>query len=219
MTNKRIIAVLSAIIVVVGVFAACNQHTETAVQTTASVAVTEVVALPSEESSVPETEAESSRADTTSETEPVRSNSTTVRETTTQRTTATTRKTTTTTTEAATTKPSTTKKSETTTKKETATAKKTTTTTTTTTTQKNVDIGSFVTFAKNYGKSIGLNYDSSVTECWDNPITVTSTNGESAKRDIKSRLNRYKNVEDFTDFSVWYEKRSDGKYDLYIGYN
>ncbi len=115
-------------------------------------------------------------------------------------------------------KQSTTKK-ETTTAKATTTQKQTTTKKETTIVAPSVDIASFVSYAKNYGKDLGLNYDSSVTECWDNPITVTSTNGESAKRDIRSRLNRYKNVEDFTDFSVWYEKRSDGKYNLYIGYN
>ena len=223
MTNKKIIAILSAIIVFVGVFTACNQHTESAEQTSTAVAVTEVMVTQSEDASIPETATETTTADTTtSETEPVRSNTTSVRGTTSQMTTTTTtqRATAQTTTQTTTKKPTTTKKSETTTKKkETTTAKKTTTTTATTTTQASVDITSFVSFAKNYGKSIGLHYDSSVTECWDNPITVTSTNGESAKRDIKSRLNRYKNVEDFTDFSVWYEKRSDGKYDLYIAYN
>lgn len=115
-------------------------------------------------------------------------------------------------------KQSTTKK-ETTTAKATTTQKQTTTKKETTTAAPSVDIASFVSYAKSYGKGLRLNYDSSVTECWDKPITVTSTNGESAKRDIRSRLNRYKNVEEFTDFSVWYEKRSDGKYDLYIGYN
>ncbi len=115
-------------------------------------------------------------------------------------------------------KQSTTKK-ETTTAKATTTQKQTTTKKETTTAAPLVDIASFVSYAKNYGKGLGLNYDSSVTECWDTPIVVSATNGESAKRDIRSRLNRYKNVEDFTDFSVWYEKRSDGKINLYIGYN
>ena len=124
-----------------------------------------------------------------------------------------------TTTQPATTQKQSTTKKETTTAKATTTQKQTTTKKETTTAAPSVDIASFVSYAKNYGKGLGLNYDSSVTECWDNPITVTSTNGESAKRDIRSRLNRYKNVEEFTDFSVWYEKRSDGKYDLYIAYN
>ena len=101
----------------------------------------------------------------------------------------------------------------------TTTQKQSTTKKETTTAAPSVDIASFVSYAKNYGKDLGLNYDSSVTDCWDTPIVVSATNGESAKRDIRSRLNRYKNVEDFTDFSVWYEKRSDGKYNLYIGYN
>ncbi len=124
-----------------------------------------------------------------------------------------------TTTQPATTQKQSTTKKETTTAKATTTQKQTTTKKETTTAAPTVDIASFVSYAKSYGKGLGLNYDSSVTECWDNPITVTSTNGESAKRDIRSRLNRYKNVEEFTDFSVWYEKRSDGKYDLYIAYN
>lgn len=115
-------------------------------------------------------------------------------------------------------KQSTTKK-ETTTAKATTTQKQTTTKKETTTAAPSVDIASFVSYAKNYGKGLGLNYDSSVTDCWDTPIVVSATNGESAKRDIRSRLNRYKNVEGFTGFSVWYEKRSDGKYNLYIGYN
>ena len=218
MTNKRIIAILSAIIVIVGVFAACNQHTKTQTEITTQVAVTEVAVTLSEATTVPETVAEPTESDTTtSETNPVRAETTADRETTSQRATTTTTQRTTAK-ETTTNKPTTTKKSEATTKKkETTTAKKTTTTTTTT--QKSLDIGSYVSFAKNYGIGIGLNFDSSVTECWDNPITVTFTNGESVKRDIKSRLNRYKNVEDFTEFNVWYEKRNDGKYDLYISYN
>lgn len=121
-----------------------------------------------------------------------------------------------------TTKPTTTKKVTTTAKptttKQETTTKKPTTTKKETTTKKSVDIDYYVNYAKDYGKSVGLHYDSSATDCWDNPISVTATNGDSAKSSIKSRLNRYKNIEDFTDFCVWAEKRSDGGYNLYIGY-
>lgn len=86
------------------------------------------------------------------------------------------------------------------------------------TTTAEINILYYVQFAKDYGLSIGLSYDSTATACWDNPIIVSSTNGAAAERDIKSRLNGYKNVEKFTYFCVWSQKRSDGKYDLYVGY-
>ena len=38
------------------------------------------------------------------------------------------------------------------------------------------------------------------------------------ERDIQSRLDRYSRDEDITDVWIWAEKRSDGSYDLYIGY-
>lgn len=173
------------------------------------------------ETTVPSTTEATTVEETTTEPETTvtttkKDEKTTANQTTTQKQTTTKQHTTVQTTTAQ--KQSTTKK-ETTTAKATTTQKQTTTKKETTTAAPSVDIASFVNYAKNYGKGLGLNYDSSVTECWDNPITVTSTNGESAKRDIRSRLNRYKNVEEFTDFSVWYEKRSDGKFDLYIAYN
>ena len=40
----------------------------------------------------------------------------------------------------------------------------------------------------------------------------------SIKDDIKSRLNRYENVEGFTAVWVWAEKVSDTEYEIYIGY-
>lgn len=102
---------------------------------------------------------------------------------------------------------------------------KTTTTTavktkkaTTTTKKKSIDIKYYEQYAKDYAVSIGLSYDSTATDCWDNPIIVTDTNGSSVIRDIKSRLKTYKNVEGFESICVWSEIRSDGKYDLYIGY-
>ena len=81
-----------------------------------------------------------------------------------------------------------------------------------TTTQKNA-----IKNAKNYAKSIGLNLDSSCTDCWDNPINANA-NCSNIERDIKSRLNRYKNVEGFTDVWIWAESTGNGNYDIYIGY-
>ena len=102
------------------------------------------------------------------------------------------------------------------------TTKKVTTTTkpTTTkqhTTQKSFDVNHYVNYAKNYAKSIGLNLDSSCTDCWDNPINANA-NCSNIERDIKSRLNRYKNVEGFTDVWIWAESTGNGNYDIYIGY-
>ena len=79
------------------------------------------------------------------------------------------------------------------------------------------DVSEYVSYAKNYAQSIGLELDSTATECWDNPITANSR-GTGIKDDIKSRLNRYKNVEDFTAVWVWTEKVSDTEYEIYIGY-
>ena len=103
------------------------------------------------------------------------------------------------------------------TKKETTTKKVTTTTKKHTTTQKSFDVNHYVRYAKNYAKSIGLNLDSSCTDCWDNPINANA-NCSNIERDIKSRLNRYKNVEGFTDVWIWAESTGNGNYDIYIGY-
>ena len=79
------------------------------------------------------------------------------------------------------------------------------------------DVNEYVSYAKNYAQSIGLELDSTATECWDNPITANSRR-TGIKDDIKSRLNRYKNVEGFTAIWVWAEKVSDTEYEIYIGY-
>lgn len=90
---------------------------------------------------------------------------------------------------------------------------------TTTENKKVIDIVYYETYAKSYAKQIGLSYDSSATDCWDNPIIVSVTNGSYVKRDIRGYLNSYKNVEGFESICVWSKKRTDGKYDLYIGYS
>lgn len=84
-------------------------------------------------------------------------------------------------------------------------------------TKQTFDVSEYVSYAKSYAQSIGLELDSTATECWDNPITANSRR-TGIKDDIKSRLNRYKNVEDFTAVWVWTEKVSDTEYEIYIGY-
>ena len=79
------------------------------------------------------------------------------------------------------------------------------------------DIQTWIDYAKAYAESIGLRMESSAVDCWDNPISV-GTHCSYLERDIQSRLNRYARDEDITDVWIWVEARSDGKYDLYIGY-
>lgn len=79
------------------------------------------------------------------------------------------------------------------------------------------DIQTWIDYAKAYAESIGLRMESSAVDCWDNPISV-GTHCSYLERDIQSRLNRYACDEDITDVWIWAEARSDGKYDLYIGY-
>lgn len=79
------------------------------------------------------------------------------------------------------------------------------------------DIQTWIDYAKAYAESVGLRPESSAVDCWDNPISV-GTHCSYLERDIQSRLNRYARDEDITDVWIWAEARSDGKYDLYIGY-
>ncbi len=80
-----------------------------------------------------------------------------------------------------------------------------------------VDIIFYINYAKDFAKNIGLKYDNTATDCWDNPITVTG-NTRHITADIESRLNRYKNIEGFEYICVWYEKVSENTYEIYIGY-
>ena len=79
------------------------------------------------------------------------------------------------------------------------------------------DIQTWIDYAKAYAESVGLRLESSAVDCWDNPISA-GAHCSYLKRDIQSRLNRYARDEDITDVWIWAEARSDGKYDLYIGY-
>ena len=79
------------------------------------------------------------------------------------------------------------------------------------------DIQTWIDYAKTYAESVGLRLESSAVDCWDNPISA-GAHCSYPERDIQSRLNRYARDEDITDVWIWAEARSDGKYDLYIGY-
>ena len=79
------------------------------------------------------------------------------------------------------------------------------------------NIDDWISFAKSYAVSVSLRLESSAVDCWDNPITAGAQSAY-LKRDIQSRLNRYSRDEDITDVWIWTQERSDGSYDLYIGY-
>ena len=79
------------------------------------------------------------------------------------------------------------------------------------------EVNPYVSYARSYAQSIGLELDSTATDCWDNPITANAKR-TGIKDDIQSRLNRYKNVEGFTAVWIWAEKVSDTEYEIYIGY-
>lgn len=79
------------------------------------------------------------------------------------------------------------------------------------------NIQTWIDYAKAYAVNVGLRLESSAVDCWDNPITAGAFSS-CLERDIQSRLDRYSRDEDITDVWIWAEKRSDGSYDLYIGY-
>lgn len=79
------------------------------------------------------------------------------------------------------------------------------------------NIDDWLTYAQNYARSVGLNLDPTATACWDNPITA-GAHCAYLERDLQSRLNRYANDDTILDVWIWAEPRTDGSYDLYIGY-
>lgn len=79
------------------------------------------------------------------------------------------------------------------------------------------NIQTWIDYAAEYAGNVGLNLSPDATACWDNPITAGS-HCLYLERDIQSRLNRYSRDGEITDVWIWAEKRSDGSYDLYIGY-
>lgn len=86
-----------------------------------------------------------------------------------------------------------------------------------TTPEPEFDISYWISFAKSYAESIGLNLDATAVDCWDNPITAGS-HCIYLERDIKNRLNRYSRDEDITDVWIWAVDLGNGSYDIYIGY-
>lgn len=98
-----------------------------------------------------------------------------------------------------------------------ATTKKETTTKLQTTTEKPFDVSYWVSYTKNYAKSVGLEVNNSANDCWDNPISANSK-CKYLERDIKGRLNRYAKDEDVTQVWIWAEKTSADSYNIYIGY-
>ena len=79
------------------------------------------------------------------------------------------------------------------------------------------EISYWISFAKTYAQSVGLNLDAAAVDCWDNPITA-GAHCIYLERDITNRLNRYSKDEDITDIWVWAVNLGNGSYDLYIGY-
>ncbi len=73
-----------------------------------------------------------------------------------------------------------------------------------------------IAYGKDYATSIGLTLDNTAVDCWDIPIT--SSDPYYIKRDITSRLNRYKNHENVTNVWIWKEAMENGRYEIYIGY-
>ena len=80
-----------------------------------------------------------------------------------------------------------------------------------------LDISYWISYAQNYAQVIGLTLDETAIECWDNPISANASS-KNIGADIESRLNRYKNVDEFTSVWIWAEKISDTQYELYIGW-
>lgn len=83
--------------------------------------------------------------------------------------------------------------------------------------QPEFDIQTWIDYAGNYAVSVGLLLDSQAVECWDNPISA-GPQCRYLERDIQSRINRYRRDGDITAVWIWAEKRSDGNYDIFIGY-
>lgn len=79
------------------------------------------------------------------------------------------------------------------------------------------DINYWTGFAQNYAQIIGLVLESSAVDCWDNPIPA-GHHCKNIEQNITDRLNRYKNLEGFTDVWIWSVETGADTYDIYIGY-
>ena len=79
------------------------------------------------------------------------------------------------------------------------------------------DIDYWTCFAQDYAQNIGLVLESSAVDCWDNPIPA-GHHCKNIEQNITDRLNRYKNLEGFTDVWIWSVATGANTYDIYIGY-
>ena len=79
------------------------------------------------------------------------------------------------------------------------------------------DIEYWISYARDTATGLGLEFDSSAADCWDNPITA-NPDCIYLERDITARLSRYAGDEDITAVWIWYENIGTNKYLIYIGY-
>lgn len=79
------------------------------------------------------------------------------------------------------------------------------------------DIQYWISFAKEYAKSVGLTLNSEAVYCWDNPLGAGS-HSKYLERDITACLNRYAKDENISEVWVWAEPTGENTFDLYIGY-
>lgn len=79
------------------------------------------------------------------------------------------------------------------------------------------DIEYWISYARDTAAGLGLEFDSSAVDCWDNPITA-NPNCIYLERDITARLSRYAGDEDITAVWIWYESIGTNRYLIYIGY-
>lgn len=79
------------------------------------------------------------------------------------------------------------------------------------------DVGYWVSFAKGYAQSVGLELDSEATGCWDNP-TAASAKSIYLERDLCGMLDKYNRDPDITAVWIWAEQRTETSWDIYIGY-
>ena len=79
------------------------------------------------------------------------------------------------------------------------------------------DIEYWISYARDTAAGLGLEFDSSAVDCWDNPITA-NPDCIYLERDITARLSRYAGDEDITAVWIWYENIGTNRYLIYIGY-
>lgn len=78
------------------------------------------------------------------------------------------------------------------------------------------EIDYWVSYAKNYAKSIGLALDAGTSGTWDTPIHANSKTTDVLADYIRDDLNYYKDEEDCTAVWVWAEQIGNGQYELFI---